>query len=61
MYKLFGLFLFLGLSILQNGPLPTFIKNFDGILANQSRSEEQFTEGLNKVGLIDVRIVLKIL
>lgn len=43
-----------GLSIVQNGPLPTFIKNFDSVIENPTKSQKQFLEGLNEVGLCDV-------
>lgn len=47
--------MFAGLSIVQNGPLPTFIKNFDSVIENPTKSQKQFLEGLNEVGLCDVR------
>lgn len=31
-----------GLSIVLNGPLPTFIRNFDSVIENPTKSQKQF-------------------
>ncbi|XP_050414897.1 uncharacterized protein LOC126828862 [Patella vulgata] len=46
--------LLLGLSLLQGGPVPTLFKNPDVFLSPSNKGEELFSEGLDKIGLLQL-------